>query len=233
MTDDRLAVVLASVGRHLVIDRTPDGECAPTELQRRRWCTACRRMVAAAAAVLVLTGAVASIAPARRAVGGWLRAGGIDISVDPEVGHTDSDLPSFIDGATGIEPGRIAALLGRPPPDLAVTSLGEPGGWWTVPEGGVVATWDQGETSLWIVPTDAQQSRMIDKFAASTDTVTGLPQLGDGGFAVGGTHELQTRHRRVAADSVVAWSGGGLTFRLESSIDLDDLISIAEAIAAG
>lgn len=233
MADDRLEDVLESVGRHLVIDRTDDDECAPAEHRRRRWRTVRRRMVAAAAAVLVLIGAVAAIAPARRAVGGWLRAGGIDVRVDPQFGRTDSDLPSFIDGATGIESGHIAALLGRPPPDLSATSLGEPGGWWTVPEGGVVATWDQGETSLWIVPTDGQQSDMIDKFAATADAVTGLPQLGDGGFAVGGTHELQTQHRRVAANSVVAWSGGSLTFRLESSIDLDDLISIAEEIASG
>ena len=51
--------------------------------------------------------------------------------------------------------------------------------------------------------------------------------LGDGGVGVRGSHLLQTPHRRVAADSVVIWTDDGLTWRLEGTAELDELIEIA------
>lgn len=233
MVDDRLEDVLASVGRSLVIDVTAGAAVAPTRNGRRNCHDPRRRLFVAAMALAVVVGAVVSIAPARRAVGGWLRAGRIDVSVEPNIGRHSVELPSFINGATPIERGRITELLGQRAPDVESTSLGPPNGWWTVPEGGVVATWESGATSLWIVPTDQHQSGMIDKLVDAADLATGLPQLGDGGFAVSGAHVMQTEHRRLAADSVVAWQDGALTFRFESEIDLDKLITIAEAITTG
>ena len=45
------------------------------------------------------------------------------------------------------------------------------------------------------------------------------------------SHVLQTPHRRVAADSVVIWTDDGLTWRLEGTAELDELVEIAGQLA--
>jgi len=211
---------------------TPDDDAGgPATVADGSWRPARRRVLVAAIVVGLLAGSIASIPPARRAVGGWLRAGRIEVSVDPRA-TIDPALPSFLDDAAPIDPADRAAVLGQVPPDLESTSLGSPTGWWTVPEGGVVATWAEGTTSLWILPVDIPDYWFIDKSVETADAVTDLPDLGDGGFAVAWTHLMETPHRLVAADAVVVWSGGTLMFRLESDLDVDVLISAAESIAA-
>lgn len=229
---DRLDDVLASVGRHLVVDSSADDAGALAVDAAGQWTRMRRRLLVAAIVGAVLAGSIASIPPARRAVGGWLRAGRIEVSVDPNAA-IDPTLPSFLDAATPIAPGDAHDVLGGAAPDLASTSLGPPTGWWTVPEGGVVVTWDEGTTSLWILPVDIPDYWFIDKMTTNRDVVVELPELGDGGFAVRWAHLMQTPHRLVAADSVVVWAAGTLMFRLESDLDLDDLIATAESIAAG
>lgn len=228
---DRLDDVLASVGRHLLIDPAADDAGMPAAAigtgSRTR-----SRLLAAAIVIAILAGSIASIPPARRAVGGWLRVGRIEVSVDPNA-TIDATLPSFLDAATPIEPARVAAVLGQPPPDLASTPLGGPEGWWTVPEGGAVATWSAGRTSLWILPVDIPDYWFIDKMTTSRDVVVELPELGDGGLAVRWAHLMETPHRLVAADSVVVWAEDALMFRLEADRDLDVLIAAAESVAAG
>jgi len=232
MNDDRLGVVLADVGRHLVVDAPTGSAVAPARRAGRSPGAARRTLLVAALVITVVTGTVLSIAPARRVVGGWLRAGGIDVSVDPDVGGHIDGLPSFIEDATPIDPDRASDLLVRPPTGLGSASLGAPDGWWTVPEGGLLLTWNEDQTSLWIVVTDDHQTGMIDKLVASAQAATAQPGLGDGGLAVSGPHVMQTEHRRVAANSVVAWPDGGFTWRLESVADLDDVVARAESIAA-
>ena len=236
MADDRLDEVLASIGRHLVIDTPagdlvmPAGDSGGTSSQ---WSGRRGRLLVAAVIVAVVAASVVSIAPARRVVGGWLRAGRIDVSVDPNM-TIEPGLPGFIDAATPIDQSYATTLLGHTPPDLASSSLGVPDGWWTVPEGGVLLTWTETVTSLWMVPTGEHEAGHIDKIVrvADAEHPTWLPDLGNGGIAIDAPHLVLTPQRRVAAGSVVAWDVGGITFRLESTLDIDELVLVAESIAA-
>jgi hypothetical protein len=223
LDDDRLAVVLTSVGDHLLVDGvavTP----APREM-RSRW----RLLLVAAVTVAVIAGALVAIAPARRAVSGWLRIGRIELDVDRRTDSTG--LPSLTDAARPIEPAEAGGLLGQPIPVLDASSLGVPTHWWTIPEGGIVVGWPDGETSLWITST-AGGEELVDKIVAAESDVAQLPDLADGGAAVRGGHVLLTPHRRVAADGVVIWTDGRLTLRLEGTAELDELIEVAKQLVS-
>lgn len=234
MVDDRLEDVLTSVGHYLVIGPGVDVgagaaiDVAPPSGRSRR-----RLLAAAAIIVGVVAGAIGSVPPARRAVGGWLHVGRIEVSVDPNV-TIDTGLPAFLDGAVPLDPEEVVTILGQAPPDLAATSLGSPTGWWTVPEGGVVVTWNNTETSLWILPIGPNEEENVAKrtSASGSVTTTWIPDLGDGGIAISGEHLMETDLRTLVAGAVVAWDDGGVTFRLESTIDIDELVLIARSISA-
>jgi hypothetical protein len=231
---DRLDDVLASIGQHLVIDAAAgDVGASIAAIDRARARMQRRPLVAVAVIVAVLAGLVASVPPARRAVGGWLHAGRIDVSVDPNV-TIDAGLPAFIDAVTPVDPTAAPAILGRTPPDLTSSSLGAPTGWWTVPEGGVVLTWNDSETSLWVVPTGPDLQGHVDKLIdeSMSASATWLPDLGNGGLAIDSPHLMVTPHRTVLAGAVVAWDEGGLTYRLESPLDVDELVEIARSFAS-
>jgi hypothetical protein len=222
LDDDRLAIVLASIGEHLVVDGVAAVAPAPKET-RPRW----RPLLVAALTLAVIAGAVVAIAPARRAVSGWLRIGRIELDVDRRTDSTG--LPSLTDAARPIELSATDGLLGQPMPAVDTSSLGAPTHWWTIPEGGVVVGWPDGETSLWVTST-AGGEELVDKIVAAESDVTELPDLGDGGAAVRGSHVLRTPHRRVAAGGVVIWAVGDLTWRLEGTAELDDLIAVANQL---
>jgi hypothetical protein len=220
--DDRLAAVLASVGEHLLVDEpTPTTAAAAG---RRPW----RLLLVAAVAVAVVAGAVVAIAPARRAVGGWLGAGRIEVELDR---RADVDgLPDFTAPARRIAPGDATALLGGEVPPLDGSALGAPTTWWTLPEGGVLVGWADGETSLWVVPTGGDDW-VLQKAVAGSDDARKLPDLGDGGVAVTGAHRVATPYRLARAESVVAWEDDELSYRLEGAGDVDELIAIAGQLA--
>src|SRR3990170_2372917 len=105
---DRLDVVLASVGQHLVVEPAADGR---SEAARPGpWG---RRLLAAAVVLAVASAAVASIPSARRAVSGWLRAGNIDVEIDPDL-TVGTDLPAFVDDVAPLDDGQLADRLGQP-----------------------------------------------------------------------------------------------------------------------
>jgi hypothetical protein len=224
LDDDRLAIVLASVGEHLVVDGVALAPVPAPRPTRTLW----RPLLIAAVTLAVIAGAVVAIAPARRAVSGWFRIGRIELDVDRRTDSTG--LPSLTDAARPIEQSAADDLLGQPTPVVDTSSLGPPTNWWTIPEGGVVVGWPDGETSLWLTAT-AGGEELVDKIVAAEADVTELPDLGDGGAAVRGSHVLRTPHRRVAADSVVIWADGDLTWRLEGTAELDELIAIANQLA--
>lgn len=224
LDDDRLAVVLASVGEHLVVE--PGRDARTTGTGRSPW----RPLLVAAMTLAVVAGAVLAIAPARRAVSGWFRVGRIELDIDRRPSRTG--LPSLTDAASQIEPSAVEALLGQAMPAVDHSVLGHPSHWWTIPEGGVLVGWPDGETSLWISATGGGE-QLVDKIVAAEADVIELANLGDGGVGVHGSHILQTPHRRVAADSVVIWTDGALTWRLEGTAALDDLVEIARQLDPG
>jgi hypothetical protein len=172
---------------------------------------------------------VVAIAPARRAVGGWLRIGRIEVEIAPAV--DTSALPALTDEATRIGPEDTGSVLGQPMPAVGGSSLGPPTDWWTLPEGGVVVGWGDGETSLWVVPTGDDE--LLKKVAGTGEVVAEVPALGEGGIVVRGPHLFQSPHRRVAADTVVVWTAGDLTYRLEdAAAEPGRLLAIAEQLAA-
>ena len=224
---DRLDLVLASVGQHLVVD-SPDGAAEAVDDDRRPvWR---RRLLAAAAVLLAVTTAVASIAPARRAVSGWLRAGNIDVGIDPDL-TVGPELPAFVDDVASLDEGQLAARLGQPVPEVSGSLLGPPQAWWSPPERGILGTWNRDSTSLWIVETVDTSPASLDKWLREPEAATSVPDLGEGGYVVEGEHIFQTPFRTVAANSVVAWTDGELTFRLDSTMATDALLEVARSIA--
>jgi hypothetical protein len=223
LDDERLAAVLASIGAHLVVDGSA-GADVPSD-RRRLW----RPLLVAAVTLAVVAGAVVAIAPARRAVSGWFRIGRIELGVDRRTDSTG--LPALTEAARPIDPAIADDLLGRAMPDLDDSPLGAPSDWWTIPEGGVLVGWPDGETSLW-VSTTVDGGEFVDKVVAAEADVTELPDLGDGGAAVRGSHVLRTPHRRVAADGVVIWVDGGLTWRLEGTAELGTLVDVARDLVS-
>jgi hypothetical protein len=225
---DRLELVLASVGQHLVVEALDEAEVFDDD----RPAVWRRRLLVAAAVLLAVTAAVASIAPARRVVSGWLRAGNIDVEVDPDL-TVGRDLPAFVDDVAQLDDAQLAARLGQQVPDLSESLLGPPLAWWSPPERGILATWTRDSTSLWIVETVETSPASLDKWLREPDTATSVADLGDGGYVVEGAHIFQTPFRTVAANSVVDWTDGELTFRLDSTMATDELLEVARSIADG
>ena len=225
---DRLDAVLASVGQHLVVEADENAaRLAPGRTRGRH-----RLLLVAAVVVIVATAALASIAPARRVVSDWLRAGNIEVEIDPRVTVVPS-LPSFIDGARPLHQDELAIELGLAVPDLSESLLGQPSAWWSTEEPGVVGTWAEEDTSLWVVASSETFPGALEKWVRDASQVTALPTLGDGGYAVGGAHVFDTPYRRTRAQSVVAWTEGPLTFRLDSSMPRARLIAVAQSIVDG
>jgi hypothetical protein len=222
LDNDRLAAVLASVGEHLVVDAPA---VAPTILPDGR--TWRRPLLVAAAALIVVPGALLAIAPARRVVSGWFDAGRIEVEIDRAA--DPAGLPSFAEPAERIDPATADEVLVRAMPPVGHSALGSPSEWGTVPEGGVLVGWPTGET-LWVTVSDDGDD-LVKKVAGSANDVIELRDLGDGGVAITGEHLLQTPHRRVRADNVVIWTDDGLTFRLDGEGALDELIAVAHQLA--
>jgi hypothetical protein len=220
--DERLAAVLASVGAHLVVD---DVDAALPATRRSPW----RPLLVAAALVAMVAGAVLAIAPARRAVGEWFGVGRIHVELDRAA--EPAGLPAFTDAAERIDPTAADRALGRPMPTVTGTSLGAPRDWSTVPEGGVLVGWPDGDTTLWVVVVEGDAGDMLKKVGSRDNVITELPDLGDGGLALSGEHVLQTPHRRVGATSVVVWTRGDLMMRLDGTRPTAELIAIATELA--
>lgn len=225
---DRLDLVLASVGQHLVVEAPEEAEAFEDD-RPAAWR---RRLLVAAAVLLAVTAAVASIAPARRVVSGWLRAGNIDVEIDPDL-TIGPELPAFVDDVAQLDDRQLAARLGQSVPDLSGSVLGPPQAWWSPPERGLLATWNRDSTSLWIVETVDTYPASLDKWLREPQAATSTPDLGEGGYVVEGAHIFQTPFRTVAANSVVAWTDGELTFRLDSTMPSDQLLEVARSIADG
>jgi hypothetical protein len=230
LSDEHLALVLASVGDHLVVPEVDDPWSPASPGRRRRG----RRVVgAAAAAVLGVTvaGGV-GITPVREAVASWFGLGstGFERVAPDEADPTG--LPPLDAGLPTVSRTEAEAVLGRPLPhlDAARLGLGEPDRIALPPEGGVLLGWDRGATSLWVRttvdPAETRMRKLLDDYAV----IQPVADLGEGAVSVAGDHVLATPHRRVAAGSVVLWIDQGIEFRLESNLGVDATVSIARRV---
>ncbi|MDQ3739218.1 MAG: hypothetical protein M3337_08635 [Actinomycetota bacterium] len=240
LTEDRLEIVLRSIGQHLMVDSavdplTPDlldSECTASREPARRHSESRGRtqgwLVAAAVAALALSAVVVS--PVRRTVAGWLSIGQTEISL---VGTADpGELPELQEGALAIAADEAARRLGRPLPPADDTRLGAPAAVVAPPEGGVLLVWPAGSTTLWIQTAGLNGDAIYRKSVDAGESVAAVQDLGEGGLSISGDHILRTPQRQLAADTVVLWTDDGLEYRLESDFTVRELVEIARTLDA-
>jgi hypothetical protein len=231
-SDERLEVVLRSVGEHLVVPEPSSGELAPvlgviTPKTGASW----RRPLVTVAAVLVLMVAAAGVvvAPVREAVAGWLGIGSTRIERVGDDDATDGrGLPPLREGLVPARPAAAAQALGGDLPDLDLDHLGLPDLVALASEGGVIAAWEEGATTLWLRPTATEPIEVVKQGNHDLD-VEPVEGLGDAALLVEGDHVLTTPDRRIAAGTVLLWADGDLELRLESELDPDTMVAIARS----
>ncbi len=232
-SDDRLELVLASVGHHLVVPTVEVAAVAPTaSVVPVRPPSRLKVMVAAAAAVVVLVLAGTTLSPVREAIADvveWLDIGSTRIERVDSRTADPSGLAPVTDGLAAVTPAEAEQALGRPLPATAALGLGPPARIATPPEGGALLSWPDG-TTLWLLPASDPDDPLIEKLVGDSVAVVPLPALGDGGVIVSGDHVLTTPHRRAAAESVVLWNDDGLQFRLESDRSPEVMLGMARTL---
>jgi hypothetical protein len=234
MADERVERVLASVGDHLAVPAVVVPASAPgapvIPLTRRRARRA--RVVAAAAAVVLLVLVAATVSPVQDAVARvaeWLDIGSTRIERVERRDADPSGLGPLGEGLPAVTVTEAERVLGRPLPPTGALGLGRPARLATPPEGGVLLAWRDG-TTLWLLPSSDPVEPWLQKLVDDVDTVTPVPDLGDGGVVVTGSHVLSTPHRRVAAATVVLWGDRGLELRLESDRGRPASVALARAL---
>lgn len=227
-TDERLAAVLASIGDQLDVEGAA-ADAVVMPIQRRS-----HRLLAVAAAVVLVVALLAAIAPVRRTVGGWFTAGDTEVRLDPTIAETLDSLPAFIAEGRVMSMDAVTAAEDRLGIDLLLPDslLGEPDGWLSPSEGGVIAVWNEGSTTL-AVRRDTGGAVMVEKYTAMAGDATELPDLGDGGVLLRDEHIIVTPSRTARAGRVVVWQQGDLTIRLESELSESELLRVATELSAG
>lgn len=229
LTDDRLTLVLRSVGEHLDIgvDGTaPVAGARPFE-RAHRWH---RPILRVAAVVLAIVALALALAPVRRSVAGWLSIGRTEITMRVDEDAADlANLPELQDGSRTISEREASMLVDTAA--VSSTALGPPPRWAVPLEGGMLAVWPDGATTLWVQTPDFEPD--LRKVLDVNENARLVDDLGDAALTVTGEHELFTPSRRLAAGTVLLWTDGRRHYRLESDLPLDEMISIARAIDAG
>ena len=68
----------------------------------------------------------------------------------------------------------------------------------------------------------------VKKLVDAGEPAESIAGVGDEALIVEGTHVLETPHRRLAADTVLLWVDGDKEYRLESDLDRDTMVEIAQ-----
>lgn len=236
LDDDRLELVLASIGEHLSTE--------PADSRTRPGSR--RLLMGLAVAAITVLAAVLAIAPVRSAVAGWLGIGSTRIVVDPTIASSlpsestaassatsdaSTTLPAIAAGLREIDARDAEEVLRRPLPSLDGTSLGPPAGYRAMPEGGVLVVWPDG-TTLWIHRHQIEGDVWVNKLISAGESVQDVDGLGDAALAVVGGHVLSTPRRTLPAETTVLWQVDDLEWRLEADRPVDEVISLAREIAA-
>ncbi len=204
------------------------------------------RWLAVAAVLALATAALLTWAPARRAAADLLGVFGIRIEETGSINTTDFDLDlenpiALADGEelAGFEP-HMPSLLDVPD-GVYLEAL---------PPGHVLSVWsasdtlpEVGDTGVGLLlsqfPSNDSTAGFV-KGVGSDTSVTSVSVAGSPGFWIeGGPHEVSfvdadgstlTDSTRLAGN-VLIWAAGGRTYRLESSLTLDQSLAIAESLA--
>jgi len=168
------------------------------------------------------------VSPVRRTLADWFSIGQTEVRL---VGAVDRDeLPELQVGAVEITADDAVRRLGRPLPATDDTQLGAPGALLAPPEGGVLLVWPTGATTLWIQPVGLQGADLYSKLVDTGATVTLVDDLGESALSIIGDHILRTPQRLLAADTVVLWTTDDLEYRLESNVEVGEMVTIARSL---
>jgi hypothetical protein len=220
-SDARLEAILVSVGELLVVAVDSPATTHPAS----RWP---RRLAVAAAVLVVALVATLAVAPAREAVARWLGIGSTRIERVPGGDSDPSGLPTISNALTPASVEDAEDALGETLP--VVEALGPPEAVYMPPEGGVILSWREGSTTLWIRDPDFAPEMFVKKLVEAGEPAESVAGVGDEALIVEGTHILETPHRRVAAGTVLLWVDGAEEYRLESDLDRAAMIEIARSV---
>lgn len=213
-TDDRLDAALFALADQLDV---PGGGDLAIPGRRRS-----RSIVWLAAAIVVgVVAGVVAVAPAREAVARWL---GVRIERDDGASATGS----FTDGVTILDLDTAFDLARLDRATFEATPLGLPDAAGTPPEGGVVLSWSEGATTLWVRAGD--DDVVVVKRLIGSRRAELVSDLGDDAVLIAGDHVLDTPSRRVAAGTVLWWLADGQQWRLESQLDPATMLTMAHAL---
>lgn len=251
---DRLAVDLAELGAELDFPPTPDLAGAvvarlaaePVAAPRRRAPRPAWRLATAAAILLAVVVVVGSLIPAvRDEVTAWLGIGGVEVErvddapddlgaglslgepITAEVAASALGRPLLFPAALGtpertflVEGGRAVSMLWPAGPDLPLAEAGV----------GAVLTQFAGTVDVPVVSKLAGpevEIELIRVAGAEALWITGGPHpvfyLGPDGEAIEDSGRL--------AGNTLLWQVGPTTLRLESALDRDAAVALAESVA--
>ena len=256
--DGRLEGALESLGPDLAFPPAPNlgdrvrAAIEAGEHRARPWMA--RRAIAfAAAALAVIATLTLSLSPAaRRAVADWLGIGGVRIV------HGPGPTPTAAPGANLALGSRATLDEARAEVDFPVTvpslpELGEPDSVFVagVPEGGRVSlVYEAGgilpntdETGLGMIVTEFRATIETD-FMKKVIGKEALPEItdvdGELAFWITGPHtvylyrdvdgDIREDSVRLAGNALV-WEHDGITYRIESDLDLEDARRVAESMS--
>jgi len=238
---------LTELADHLDIASSPDaGEVLTRRLagiRPHRRHSRVRVLLAAAAAVAVMSAGVTAIAPARHAVAGWLCIGAVEIRhqadpVVPTVSSTTNPTPTSstrppivpldLAGAQKAVNFTIVTPRGEAPP-LAVAVDRR------VPDGLVVLTYSH--FTLVEIATDTTQPPPLGKLVGNA-AVEQVQVHGHDGMWIAEPHTIAYLDRAGhfkydtvrRAGPVLLWERDGVTYRVEGPHTLDEAMTIANSI---
>jgi hypothetical protein len=241
ITDERLELILESVGEHLVIPEPsrglraePDAPIVSIDTAEPRQHRRTRRPATVAIAAVALLVVAAAVGPLRSELADaidWLTFGMVSIEQTDSTNAYPSELPPLVEGAETIPPEDTVDYLGHPLPSTDGLGLGAPDRFaFTPPEDDFLIIWEEDGTTLWVTHTDEPPETRTGALLDEVDVAEAVPDLGASAVSITGDDVLSTPVRQVAAKSVVLWIANGHEYRLESDRDLDDLIEGARTI---
>ncbi len=228
LSEEHLVELLTRIGPDLVLpDSGPPSFLVSPARSRTR-----RRITAIVATIALIGSGAIAIPPVRAAIKSWFGIGSTRIEISPTPPSVtanagiSSDLPRITQKAAA----SLLGQLGTELPELDDPSLGTPI-FAEMPEGGVVAVWNDGST-LWVHGATIQPSMLFKKLASDNNVIRPLGDLGDDGVIIEGDHFLQTPHRVVAASTTVLWIRGTTEFRFEADGRIGDIEARARELDA-